>query len=187
MMREIAIRMLISDRGKLATALIGVIFSVLLVNVQGGLFIGLINKAGLLVENGQADIWVGHRLIHNVDFPSDIPRRWINRIRSIEGVKNASTYVVGFSEMTLPNGGFEGVVVVGVEPSSKVGNAWNIVQGDASSILKKNGIVIDICDEDKLANPVNWRHPRNRRHQSQNCRQESWNHWFSGQPVRFYD
>jgi len=52
-MRGTAIRMLISDRGKLATALIGVIFSVLLVNVQGGLFIGLIDKAGLLVDNGQ--------------------------------------------------------------------------------------------------------------------------------------
>lgn len=152
-MVEMAMRMLISDRGKLITALVGVVFSVLLVNIQGGLFIGLINKASLLVSNSDADIWVGHRLMHNVDFPSNIPRVWLHRIRGIEGVSQADPYIVGFSEVTLPSGGFEGVVVVGVDPSSLAGNAWNIVEGDAKSILKHNGVIVDVCDGQKLEYP----------------------------------
>ena len=40
MLGKLAIRTLIYDRGKLIAALVGVIFSVVLVNVQGGLFIG---------------------------------------------------------------------------------------------------------------------------------------------------
>ena len=40
----------------------------MLVNVQGGLFLGLIRKVSLLVDQSDADIWVGHRRIHNVDF-----------------------------------------------------------------------------------------------------------------------
>ncbi len=153
-MFETALRMLISDRGKLITALVGVVFSVLLVNIQGGLFIGLIRKASLLVENSHADIWVGHRLMHNVDFPSNIPRVWLHRIKGIEGVAQADPYIVGFSEMTLPGGGFEGVVVVGVDPSSLAGNAWNIVEGDPQSILRHDGIIVDVCDEPKLESPA---------------------------------
>ena len=51
-----AIKTLLADPGKLTAALVGVVFSVVLVNVQGGLFLGLIRKAGVLVDNSQADI-----------------------------------------------------------------------------------------------------------------------------------
>ncbi len=88
-MWSIALKTLISDRGKLLTALVGVVFSVVLVNLQGRLFIGLIRKASLLVDHSGADIWVGHKKMHNVDFPRDIPRRWLNRIRSTPGVKTS--------------------------------------------------------------------------------------------------
>ena len=50
---------------------------------------GLIRKASLLVEQGSADVWVGHRKMHNVDFPHEVPRRWVHRIKSIPGVTRA--------------------------------------------------------------------------------------------------
>ena len=74
-----SIKTLIADRGKLLTALVGVMFSIVLVNVQGGLFFGLIRKASLLVDQGNADIWVGHKKMNNVDFPQEVPRRWVQR------------------------------------------------------------------------------------------------------------
>ena len=77
MLLNLAIRTLLHDRGKLIAGLVGVVFSVVLVNIQGGLFTGLMSKASLLVDRSQADIWVGHRGMHNVDFPHDIPLRWI--------------------------------------------------------------------------------------------------------------
>ncbi|MBN1912435.1 MAG: FtsX-like permease family protein [Pirellulales bacterium] len=152
-MWSLAIHTLIADRGKLLTALVGVVFSIVLVNVQGGLFIGLIRKAGLLVDQGQADVWVGHRQMHNVDFPRDIPRRWVHRIRTIPGVHRAEPYLVGFADMTLPSGGFEGVVVVGVDRASLLGNAWNLVEGRPDAILQPDGIILDECENQKLENP----------------------------------
>ena len=122
-------------------------------NVQGGLFLGLIRKASLLVDQGQADIWVGHKRMHNVDLPRDISRRWGDRIRSVPGVLRAEPYLVGFSEMTLPEGGFEGIVIIGVESRSLLGGTWNITQGTASSVLSTDGVVVDLCDDDKLGNP----------------------------------
>jgi putative ABC transport system permease protein len=53
-MWKVAFKTLAADRGKLLTALVGVVFSVVLVNVQGGLFLGLIAKASLLIDQGHA-------------------------------------------------------------------------------------------------------------------------------------
>ena len=55
MLSQLALRTLVHDRGKLVVALVGVIFSVVLVNVQGGLFIGLMSKASLLIDQSGAD------------------------------------------------------------------------------------------------------------------------------------
>jgi putative ABC transport system permease protein len=152
-MWSIAIKTLFADRGKFFTALVGVVFSIVLVNIQGGLFLGLIHKASLLVDHSQADIWVGHKKMHNVDFPRDIPRRWAYRIRTIPGVDSVAPYVIGFSDMTMPSGGFEGVVVVGVERSSLMGNAWNLQQGRPEDILKTDAIILDAGEDDRMENP----------------------------------
>ena len=152
-MWSIALQTLIADRGKLFTALVGVVFSVVLVNLQGGLFLGMIFKASLLVVNGRADIWVGHRQMHNVEFPRDIPRRWTYRIRPIAGVKRADPYLIGFSDMTLPGGGFEGVAVVGVDRHSQLGRAWSLDQGPSDALQHTDGIVVDDSEDFKLNYP----------------------------------
>jgi putative ABC transport system permease protein len=152
-MWTISLKTLFADRGKLLTALVGVVFSIVLVNIQGGLFIGLLRKASLLVDNCGADIWVGHKGLHNVDFPHDIPRGWVHRIRAIPGVQLAEPYLVGHSTMTLPSGGFEPVLVVGCDRTSLLGNAWNITSGDASAIRQPDAIIIDEYELAKLDHP----------------------------------
>jgi putative ABC transport system permease protein len=152
-MWSIALKTLVADRGKLFTALLGVVFSIVLVSVQGGLFVGLMSKAGLLVDRGEADVWVGHKKIHNVDLPSDVPRRWIHEVRAVPGVRRAEPYLIGVSEIRLPSGGFEYCVVVGVEPKNLLGNAWSLVEGTPQSILATDGIFVDKCEQDKLENP----------------------------------
>lgn len=153
-MWSIALRTLIADRGKLAAAMVGVVFSVVLVNVQGGLFFGLLGKVALLVNSGEADIWVGHKHVHNIDFPLDIPRRWMYRVRAVPGVETASPYMIGYGNMTLPSGGFEGVVIVGCDRNSLLGNAWSMDQGRGSDIRQTEGIIVDCFEESKLEFPA---------------------------------
>ena len=86
----LAIKSMLADRSKLVTALLGVAFSVVLINLQGGLLLGMLQKASLLVDYGQADIWVGHRHMQNVDIGSFIPERWIHRSRGVPGVERAA-------------------------------------------------------------------------------------------------
>jgi putative ABC transport system permease protein len=149
----LAIKAMLADRGKLLTSLLGVSFSVVLVNLQGGLLLGLIQKASLLVDYGQADIWVGHKHMSNVDMGTFIPERWVHRIRGVEGVQRAEPYIVMFGQATMRDGRFENVVVVGSEPASLMGNAWVMADGNPRAVRRPDGILVDVCDADRLDNP----------------------------------
>jgi putative ABC transport system permease protein len=146
----LAIKAMLADRGKLITSLLGVVFSVVLVNLQGGLLLGMLQKASLLVDYGQADIWVGHRFMSTVDIGTFIPERWVHRIRGIEGVERAEPYIVMFGQTSMPDGRSENVVVVGSEPGSLLGNAWVMADGDARAVRHPDGILVDVYDTDRL-------------------------------------
>ena len=146
----LALKALLADRGKLLTSLLGVAFSVVLINLQVGLLRGLIQKASLLVDYGQADIWVGHQHMNNVDIGTFIPERWVNRIRGVEGVERAEPYIVMFGQAKMPDGKFENVVVVGCEPASLMGNAWQMADGDRRAVRQPDGVLVDSCDAAKL-------------------------------------
>lgn len=152
-MWSIAYKTLLADRGKFFTALVGVVFAFVLANVQGGLYLGLIKKAGLLVDQGDAQIWVGHQNMHNVDFARHIPIHWIDRVRSVPGVTRAEPYLVDFGIMSLPSGRFEEVVLVGVESESLLGNAWCMAEGEADAIRQTDGIIVDVDEDAKLGYP----------------------------------
>ena len=153
-MWSIAYKTLLSDRGKFLTALVGVIFAVALVNVQGGLFYGLLQKSSLLIDNSEdVDIWVGHRQMNNVDFGGLIPTHWNNRIRSIPGVKFSSPYLVDYCRMTLPDGRYELVLLIGCDPATRLGNVRSTLSGHPDSVLKPDGVIVDQCDGDRMGYP----------------------------------
>jgi putative ABC transport system permease protein len=148
----LAIKAMLADRGKLITSLLGITFSVVLVNLQGGLLLGLIQKTSLLVDYGQADIWVGHRFMTNVDISAPIPDRWIDRIRKVDGVERADRYVIVGSFATLPDGHQEQVLVVGVEPASLLGNPATTGEGSREAVRQPDGVLIDEYDAPRLGN-----------------------------------
>ncbi|OYP33059.1 ABC transporter permease [Rhodopirellula sp. MGV] len=150
---NIAHRTLVHDRGKLIVGLVGVIFSVVLVNVQGGLFIGLLQKASLLVDRGNADIWVGHRGMHNVDFAHPIPERWKYQVRAVDGVAAVEPMRIEFGEISLPDGSFEDCLIVGVTQDTELGKPYELVEGIDDPLAYPDGVVLDICDDAKLLYP----------------------------------
>jgi putative ABC transport system permease protein len=153
-MLTFALKTLVFDRGKLLIALVGVIFSHVLVNVQGGLFLGLIRKASLLVENNEADIWVGRRGVENVDFGYHLPEAWLNRIRALPGIDCAEPYIVGIGVMTLPDGGYEHVWVVGYKPDAEISGQWQFTRGSRRDLNRPEVISVDELDAWKLGYPA---------------------------------
>ena len=152
-MTSFALKTLISDRGKLLIALGGVVFTLVLVNIQGGLFFGLINKASLLIDKCDADIWVGRRGVENVDLPAEIPEAWLHRIRGLPGVVSVKPYIVAAANMSLKNGEFEGVWIVGSDPDTMLGSAWSFAEGNLAALKQPNSIAVDVADDRKLGHP----------------------------------
>ncbi|MGE3805533.1 MAG: ABC transporter permease [Gemmataceae bacterium] len=151
-MWRLAIKAMFGDRGKFLTSLAGVSFSVVLVNMQAGLLQGFLMKTSLLIDQGQADIWVGHRHMNNVDMNSFIPDRWLDRIRGLEGVERADAYLIVNAEVKMPDGRFELVLLLGCEPGSPLGNAWSMVGTlDPAAVLRSpDGVIIDRHDVARL-------------------------------------
>lgn len=148
-----AMKTLVADRSKLLSGLAGVIFSVVLVNVQGGLYFGLMRKASLLVDNGRADLWVGYRMVENVDLSREIPEFWSNRLRGLPGVDCVKPLIVGKGTATLPDGHMEDVWIVGADPSSTVGSGWGFVVGSQRALRRPDSVSFDDIDSHKLGEP----------------------------------
>lgn len=149
-MLSFALKTLISDRGKLLTGLAGVVFSFVLMNIQGGLFVGLMSKASVLIDDCDADLWVGHRLLENVDFAHDIPTLWQNRIRGLPGIERVDEYVVGKGLATLADGGYEDVWIVGSDPATMRGSAWTFAAGSRDDLRRPHAISLDVVDARKM-------------------------------------
>ncbi len=153
-MWSIALETLVADRAKVLTALVGVLFNFVLLTVQGGLFLGFIGRASLLVDHSRADIIVGHKGMKNVDFPRDIPRRWIQRVRAVPGVRRAEPYLIGWADVTLPSGNWESAVVVGFERVGRMGIPWNFAAGTPEALTAPDAVVFDQSESAKLENPA---------------------------------
>lgn len=148
-----ALKTLLTDRGKALAALLGVVFSLVLVDIQGGLYFGLIGKASLLTDRCRADLWIGHRHVENVDFANSIPVQRINRIRGLPGVAAAEPYIVGKGLATLRDGGYEDVWVIGADAGSMLGTPESFVAGSRHALQRPDAISIDELDAGKLGHP----------------------------------
>lgn len=149
-----ALKTLLTDRAKALTALLGVVFSLVLVDIQGGLYFGLIGKASLLTDRCDADLWIGHRHVENVDFAQTIPVQRINRIRGVPGVAAAEPYVVSNGIATLRDSGYEDVWIIGADPESLLGAPQEYASGAPDELLRPDAVSIDELDAGKLGNPA---------------------------------
>ncbi|MCA9177270.1 MAG: FtsX-like permease family protein [Planctomycetales bacterium] len=149
-MIRFALKTLLFDRGKLLIAVLGVVFSVVLVSIQGGLFLGLMSKASMLVDYSQADIWISRRGVENVDFSHVLPERWLSRLRAVPEVQEAQPLIVGKAMATTPDGGYEDVWVIGEAPESSIGFNWRYDAGQRRQAMGADAVTIDVHDRWKL-------------------------------------
>jgi len=149
-MWALARKILLHDRVKFAVAAAGVSISVLLVLVQIGLYFGFMENASTLIDNGKADLWVAGRGNDNFDFASPIDERLYYKVAETPGVARAERMILAFGQFKLPEGGTQGVQVVGVEPTAQLIGPWNVVQGDARHVRDADGIVVDRTEFAKL-------------------------------------
>jgi len=142
-MVSLARKNLLHDRLRFVITVSGVAFAVTLVLVQVGLFMGLLAKATVTIENANADIWVTSRETPNVDFAHAFPETTVLRVRGVPGVARADNLIVAFMNLQLPSGAEEGCLVYALDDFSAWNLPWRIEGADPRDLRRGDYILMD--------------------------------------------
>ena len=142
-MVSLARKNLLHDRLRFVITVAGVAFAVTLVLVQVGLFMGLLDKSTVTIENANADLWVTSRQTPNVDFAHAFPETRVLRVRGIPGVERADNLLVQFMNIQLPSGAEEGCLVYGLEDFSAWNLPWKVQGADVRDLRRGQFILMD--------------------------------------------
>lgn len=144
MAAKLAYRNLVHDRLSLLVTLTGIVFSVVLVAVQCGLYIGSERTiAAMLDETHNADLWVVPVGTKSFDDPSFLTGREKFGVLSIPGVAGVEELVVGFAAWRKPRGGSTAVLLVGSSHAGDGLKPWNVVEGSVEELAAPGAVAVD--------------------------------------------
>src|SRR5262245_29571292 len=127
---ELAWRNLVHDRVRLAVTLTGIVFAVVLIIVQLGLFLGFTTATSGLIDHSGADLWITAARVPYIEQGVPFSERKLSTVLSTPGVAAASEYIVRFTQWQRPDGRQESVQVVGFDPDRPLGGPWSVRQGN---------------------------------------------------------
>lgn len=142
-MASIAVRNLLYDKVRLTVTLTGIIFAVVLVAVQTGLFLGFTTTTSNVIDNSRADFWVTSRSVDYIEAGAPFPEKQLYHALSVPGVAAAQKYIVRFGVWKRPDGGNANCEIVGFDPEGSLGGPWNVVEGDVRGLKLPDTVMID--------------------------------------------
>lgn len=143
MVLTLAFRNLFHDRTRLAVTLIGILFSIVLVAVQLGLYLGARKMIVGMIENANGDLWVTSYGAKSFEESGNLTGRERHLSLSVPGVTTVIPIVVSFAEWRKPAGGTALSVVVGTDPADGGLLPWDIVEGNVGLIAAPEAVAVD--------------------------------------------
>ncbi|KAB2850506.1 MAG: FtsX-like permease family protein [Hyphomicrobiaceae bacterium] len=143
MVFKLAFRNLFHDRVSLIVTLVGIVFSVVLVAVQLGLYIGSSRLISAVIDHTKGDIWVVPLNTKNFDDPNALEGRERHTALSTPGVEAAAELVVSFGQWRKPNGGTTALLLIGSDLSQDGLAPWNIIEGKVEDLEAPDAITLD--------------------------------------------
>ncbi len=152
-MLSIAYKNMKTDRLRVGVLILGVTFAVVLVTVEMGMMLGLVQNASSLIDRSRADLWVSKVDVKTFDFATPFERRVRWRIESMPGVEKVEEFNVSYTMWRLPSGGNISVQVVGYDLEGVLAPELNLVAGSAEALHNRDTIVVDETERAKLGDP----------------------------------
>lgn len=144
MIFTLAFRNLFHDRIRLAVTLVGILFSIVLVAVQLGLYFGASRMITANIDRANGELWItafGAKSYE--DGGVLLSSRERHQALATPGVADVIPLVVAFAEWRKPGGGSSRVVVVGADAEDGGLAPWNLVEGNWEDIKAPEGIAVD--------------------------------------------
>ena len=146
----LATRNLFHDRLRLVATLVGVVFSIVLVMIQMGLFLGFGRIVTTMIDHASADVWIVPKGAKCFEDPSLLDVKLQDKAASVEGVASAVPLIVGFSDWRLDNGEMTPVFIVGADLRDHMLQPWSLVEGHVDALSQRGAVAIDRSYFDRL-------------------------------------
>ena len=146
----LASRNLFHDSLRLVATLVGIVFSVVLVMIQMGLFLGFGHMVTNMIDHTSTDLWVVPKKVKCFEDPSLIDLKLRNRIVAIDGIASVIPLVIGFSDWRQDSGEMTPVFIVGVDLHDGALRPWNVVDGDVQALSQGYSVAVDRTYFDRL-------------------------------------
>lgn len=143
MILTLALRNLFHDRVRFAVTLIGILFAVVLVAVQLGLYLGARQMIVGMIEHAKGDLWITAYGTNSFEQASLLAGRERFAALSVPGVEAVIPLVVSFAEWRRPDASTTNVVLVGSDTGDGGLQPWNIVEGNEPELFLPDAIAAD--------------------------------------------
>ncbi|WP_338667656.1 ABC transporter permease [Pseudodesulfovibrio methanolicus] len=150
MITTIACQNLLHDKLRLVVTLTGIVFSVVLITIQVGLFLGFTTTISSVIDNSGADVWVTSPGVKNFDIALPLKESKYYDTLSTPGVASAAKFITQFANWKKPDGGQESIQIIGFEPAKGMGGPWGLKVGSTDLLDLRDGIIPDQLYADKL-------------------------------------
>jgi putative ABC transport system permease protein len=140
---KLAYRNLFHDKLSLIVTLVGIVFSVVLVAVQCGLYIGSERMIAAMPDHTRADLWIVPLGSRSFDDPVFLNGRERHAALSTAGVATVEDLVVGLGAWRKPDGGTTAVLLVGSQYESEGLQPWDIIEGSPQAVTAPAGVAVD--------------------------------------------
>jgi putative ABC transport system permease protein len=142
-MVDLALKILLHDKLRFLMTVVGVMFADVLVLVQVGLFLGLLENASSTIERFDADLWVMARNTKNIEFAQTFPEDHVRRVRSVPGVERADSLIVMYGHLRLPSGTRDNVLIYALEDFSRWRFPATVTEGSIPDLRHGTPLFLD--------------------------------------------
>jgi len=142
-MFSVALKIILYDKVKSLITLAGVVFAVVLIFAQIGIYLGLMETASIIIDHAPGDIWITSKNSRNFDFSQPFPEYKINHVLATEGVRDAEKLIVTWGVIKQRAGGTEQVEIIGYNPDTGIGGPWKMKTGDIHDVKNGNYAIVD--------------------------------------------
>jgi putative ABC transport system permease protein len=149
-MPPLAQRNLFHDKVRLTVTLTGIVFSVVLIVVQLGLFIGFTTATSNLIDHSGADLWITSKNVPYVEQGVTFSERKLNQVRAVPGVADAQKMIARWTQWKRHDGRQESVQVVGINVDDPMERPWNLVAGRVEDLKSPDAVILDELYKQKL-------------------------------------
>lgn len=150
---KIALKLLVNDKGKFYTLIVGIMFAVFLIMQMISALSGVVQRSAADILNVGAKLWIMDPSVKSARDNIPLPNYILDAIRSIDGVKFAVPIYYGSGNVRLNSGRYQSVTIIGLDDATLFGRP-NVVLGSINTIYNNDAyIVIKNAEYTKLDNP----------------------------------